>query len=644
MVNGSRAILESRNLPRESTKEVNFVVPYPQNLLFVGRTEELKTIHENFTKPRPTDTPCVYAITGTGGMGKTQIALQYAYQYRNEYTAIFWVSAASEDAIRTSFTNIMQHIIKEQARVMWSDRGDSPDYQAIGSKLGAGMQGLVDVNGKITTSANSEAFQNIRSALLNWLQSPDNSPWMLIFDNADDLETLNLETYLPTQGRGDILITSRRPEFSPELAQSVELDGLESESAVALLLKSAHLTDTSGVVDEAKPLVEKLGFMPLAISHAGCYLHKTKLPVEEYISQYERSFMVVQSAKPQFGWNYRNDTAATTWEISFSQIQVKDNEAAQLLLLCSYLNPEEIFEDLWHVCFGDVETQLLPEILPRGEEVFENQDLFEHLHNIARVLFYQGKYDSAMDWFQQALVGKETGLGQKHPSTLATAQNIALVLLQQRKLSDALQQFKRVLAKQEAVLGPSHRSTLSSMFYIAIVLSEQKEYDEAIQHFERLLAFAEVSLDMGYPSTLDITRKMAVVFSKQGRHDEAMQHFEQALAGTKAALGENHLKTLDILDGIAKDYYSRGDHEKAMQCYEKVLTGLKTVLGETHPSTLTTMHNIAMVFCDQGKYKEALQQFNQTLAVKKAVLGDDHPSTLKTGRELHRLMDYLNLT
>src|ERR1700756_5259503 len=86
--------------------------------------------------------------------------------------------------------------------------------------------------------------------------------------------------------------------------------------------------------NEASILVEKLGFMPLAISHAGCFLRETKVQVGEYLSYYDEAFMVVQSKKPKFGWNYQ-DTAATTWEISFSRIEKQDKDATRFLLTCS---------------------------------------------------------------------------------------------------------------------------------------------------------------------------------------------------------------------------------------------------------------------------------------------------------------------
>ncbi|KAF3147242.1 hypothetical protein TWF703_000082 [Orbilia oligospora] len=299
---------------REKIKGINFVIPFHMPFFrsnsFVGRAETLKQVHEYFSDSNLVDTPRIFALIGTGGMGKTQTALEYAYRHRHDYTAVFWISAASETTIR--------------------------------SKLG--IPGLIDEKG--TINANLESFDNIRLALFSWLQLPGNNRWLLIVDNADDLETFSIEEYLPNQGSGAIFITSRRPEFS-QSAKQVGLEGLDSKSAVALLLNLAHLTDSGVLENEAMKLVEKLGFMPLAISHAGCYIHETKLPLRNHLPYYNKAFMALQSRKPRFGWNYRNDTAATTWEISFSKVEERDKEAALLLLVCSYLNPEEIFDNMW---------------------------------------------------------------------------------------------------------------------------------------------------------------------------------------------------------------------------------------------------------------------------------------------------------
>lgn len=213
-------------------------MPFPHNDKFVGRVKELRQTHEYFSKPNLTDSPRVFALVGTGGMGKTQIALEYAYCHHRNYTAIFWVSAASEDTIRTSFVNIMQCIVEEQAKIALPE---PPDYQAIGLKLG--IPGLID--GKSgTVSTDLKAADNIRSALFSWLQLPRNSRWLLIFDNADDIETSKIQEYFPNHGGGAILITSRRRGFA-QAWEHVDLDGLDREDAVKLLLNLAHLTSTS---------------------------------------------------------------------------------------------------------------------------------------------------------------------------------------------------------------------------------------------------------------------------------------------------------------------------------------------------------------------------------------------------------------
>src|SRR4051812_14662273 len=87
--------------------------------------------------------------------------------------------------------------------------------------------------------------------------------------------------------------------------------------------------------------------MPLAISHAGCFLRETKADIEEYLGFYDEAFSTMQSKKPALGWDYRNDTAATTWEISFDAVNAKNKDAGPLFLVCSFLSPEDIGHELF---------------------------------------------------------------------------------------------------------------------------------------------------------------------------------------------------------------------------------------------------------------------------------------------------------
>ncbi|KAK6356082.1 hypothetical protein TWF718_000456 [Orbilia javanica] len=742
-------------------KAMNFIVPFRMPFLrnreFVGREGDLRQISNYFTESRSADTPCIFALTGTGGMGKTQIAIEYAYRHHHDYTAIFWISAASEDTIRASFIDMLQRIVKEQA-MMQSE--PTPDYEAISQTLG--IPGLINSRGEV--SADPGAASNIRLAVFGWLQLPGNNKWFLIFDNADDLETFDVQEYFPCHGGGAILITSRRPEFS-HTAEQADLDGLDRESATKLLLSLARLRDSPDAIgNEAIAIVEKLGFMPLAISHAGCFIREAKVPLGEYLLYYDKAFTTVQSRKPRFGWNYRNDTAATTWEISFSQIKKQDGEAATLLGICSYLNFEQIYEDFWvdersdrafqlkfknritllasyslvriasfgvfsihpvvhswarerlqglerlqalsraieilgkvstreamsresHNWDAREERRVMPHIgyLHRylgsnfsksvmHRKRFENIILFDAMDHIALVFENQGKYGEALQWYEQALTGKEKVLEKDHPLIFPTVHHVAMVFDKQSKYDKAMQWYERALAGyqktlnysgvvgvihnialafrnqgkddeamyyyglalagKEIILGKDHPAVFLTVHNIAVVLRDQGKYDEAMRWYERALAGCEKTLGKDHPSTLNTVNNIAIVFANQAKYDEAMRWFERALAGYEKALGKDHPSTLLTVNNIGLVLNSRGRHDDAMQWYERALAGKEKVLGEDHRSTLDTVSNIAAVFFNQDKCDEAVRWFERALAGYERVLGKDHPSTLDTVHQI----------
>ncbi|KAK6363277.1 hypothetical protein TWF730_000718 [Orbilia blumenaviensis] len=327
--------------PMKKTKfsyDVSLDLPFPRNRNFTSRRTELEAIDIYFSGYAYGGAP-IYAITGTGGVGKTQIALEYAYtRYAaRRFTAIFWISTATEESIQGSFLEIMQQIIDEQARASWPEPFD---YETIG--MGLGVSGLIDGNGRISRDSDPSLIQ---SALFNWFKLPGNDKWLLIFDNADDL-SFGVDKYFPNRG-GYILVTSRRPEFS-HCAEQANLDGLDEESATNLLLHLARLrSPTQNEIQQATEVVKKLGFLPLAITHAGCFIHEMNIPMKEYLRYYDNTFKEAQSKIPKVGWLYREDTAVTTWEISFAEIQKQDEQAAAILLTCGYLRCNNIPETLW---------------------------------------------------------------------------------------------------------------------------------------------------------------------------------------------------------------------------------------------------------------------------------------------------------
>ncbi|KAK6512501.1 hypothetical protein TWF481_001385 [Arthrobotrys musiformis] len=664
---------------RQIAYEVSPDLPSGRNRSFTGREEELEAISKFFAQSALRDEPVIYAITGTGGMGKTQIALEYAYREKNRFAAVFWVTAATEETVRTSFVKIMQQIVGAQVEAY---KPEPPDYGIIGASLG--IQRLLDRGGKV--SSDSGAIDDIRSALFSWLKAPGNRKWLLIFDNADDLETFDLDKYFPRSGGGGILVTSRRQEFSG-IAEQANLGGLDGESAVDLLLRLSQIKNPlENDKNHAAVIVKKLGFMPLAISHAGCFISQVRIPLSEYPQYYDNAFKKAQSRVPKLGWFYQNHsleasqkfkhTAVTTWELSFFEIQKQDMEAASLLLTCSYLNPMEISEDLWEDEPFDEESQIQvknrfsllasyslidrnragafsihPVVHDWTRERVNYSDRLQVMGSTVKVLGrtlrlpklfrpnreWDGREERRIMEHAEVLCKylesrlhellEQEGADGK-VNTLWAVYRIASIFNDQGKHKISMQWFQRALAISEKTLNEDHLLIIDIIGRIAGAFCSQGKYDDAMQLYQRALASCEKVF--GKIRLYHYESRIAGVLRCQGKYDDAMQWYQRAITGSEKALGENHPLTLDIVTSTATVFLDQAKYNDAMQWYQRALVGAEKVLDKDNPLILSIIHNIAIVFYYQDKYDDAMQWYRQALTGFERVFGKDDLSTLDT--------------
>ncbi len=224
--NDERVSLQNSRLP-------NPLIPSVPHKNFRGRDDELSWIKTAFSEAgKAPGTQRLAVLYGLGGIGKTQIGLRYAFQESSAYRAIFWMDASTEASILYSFLEVAQCLVDWAARV----RGTAVNFTRIGYDLG--LASVVDPGTGQVVANDTASRKAIVNALKSWLARQENDGWLLVFDNADDLEAVNLPNYFPCAPNGDILVTSRQTQ-SILIGPSLEVKPLPADDADAVLQQIA---------------------------------------------------------------------------------------------------------------------------------------------------------------------------------------------------------------------------------------------------------------------------------------------------------------------------------------------------------------------------------------------------------------------
>lgn len=238
-----------------------------------------------------------------GGSGKTQAALQFATQNRHKYDSGVWFFNADSNAtLQADFTRI---------------------YEML--KLGHAS--------------------NKVDAVKQWFSKAGNSDWLLIFDNADDLNSIRISRFLPASS-GDVIITSRDRAVIDSVAKKGYLmETLTTNEAVTVLLHKAGIDDASPEnLKLAREIVKRLGCLPLAVDQGGAYIRSRNKTLAEYQRLFEERQLEVLTFKPRLA-EY-DKTVLTAWEVNFKQVEIDSKEASNLLLLFCFLDFTDIFESM----------------------------------------------------------------------------------------------------------------------------------------------------------------------------------------------------------------------------------------------------------------------------------------------------------
>ncbi|KAI0887873.1 uncharacterized protein GGS22DRAFT_90148 [Annulohypoxylon maeteangense] len=656
-------------------KPTYFMVPFGRNGNFVGRESILQRLLKRIP-PRANKDDCQRtALEGLGGIGKTQIALEAAYQVRDHHPecSVFWVPAV--DA--ASFENA---------------------YRDIGRQLG--VKGIDNDQDEVKTL--------VQAALSN--ESAGN--WLLIIDNADDLELLftdlALFDYLPFSRQGSILFTTRTHEATVKLDISQKditiVTGMNEDEATNLLragLKESQICDG----ESTKNLLEFLANLPLAIKQASAYLARTGMSVQKYL-QHCRSNdktmvkLLSQDFEDRGRYKDMNNPVATTWLISFNHIDRDYPLAARYMrFICclaekdipvSLLPPEEdglrvdeaigilkgyafIMErsdpesfDIhrlvrlamrnwlqtnkeWQEWTTNVFQHLAEEYpfpenenrsawmryLPHGQAVLELEDMsvdekanIDLLIVLAQSYSLLGKYNEAERTYRNILYLEERLFGKEDPETISTMNSLALNLYYQGKYEEAEPLYQQKIEFYKRVYGEEHYQTLNGMNNLALVFYDQGKHKQAEKIHRQILDIRMRVVGKEDPDTLATMNNLAAILCFQKNYEEAEQMHRQILDLRTQVLGNEHPDTLASINNLALVLADQGKNKEAKQMHRYILNIRMRVLGKEHPDTLTSINNLALIFNNEKRYEKAERMWRETLDLNKQILGEENPTTL----------------
>ena len=213
---------------------IPFRLPYGRDDKFRGREEILHQMDGRLRNASEETQHRAVVLYGTGGAGKTEIAVEYAYIHRTKYNSIFWIDCSSQSEIYRHFWKAADRLVKHYQQVHKGQKS----YIEIAARLR--LVNLIDDNGSLSTE--SQHAGQIVDAVKEWISNNQNHQWLLVFDNYDDIDSFTPQDYVPESPQGSIIITSRRRDLNI-ISFEIEVEEMSMEEALEVFVAAARLPE-----------------------------------------------------------------------------------------------------------------------------------------------------------------------------------------------------------------------------------------------------------------------------------------------------------------------------------------------------------------------------------------------------------------
>ncbi|MEU4442186.1 FxSxx-COOH system tetratricopeptide repeat protein [Actinosynnema sp. NPDC050801] len=577
----------------------------PRNPHFTGRAEQLAALH------RASGTVSVHSVRGMGGVGKSQLAIEYAHRFAGEFDVVWWIPA-------------------EQPTVI-------PDhFAALADAVG------LTVRGDPVAAVHAVLRQQRR--------------WLLVFDNADDADVLR--AVLPS-GPGRVLVTTRRAGFDA-LGVVLDLDVLDRADSVGLLKR--RLPDAAD--RELAALAEVVADLPLAIEQAAAYVNATGLSVTAYTELLrERTAEMIEQGRVAG----RDGALASQWDVSLTALAERHPAARQLLDLLANLAPEPVPLDLFT---GHADALPDPLRAAVGDPITWNNTisaLLDHylVHRTAGYLTIVHRL------FRQALRAREPAdrparvtaveLVNRHlpdsiraepdrwpiwreflPHVLAVTEDdlpvgqlglvepvlellneAATYLRVHGRVSDAASITLRVASLAIEHLGPADPLVATFIGNHASALSDLGHHDDARRLAEQSHSILEATLSPDDVRLALSLGNLGEMLRVAGKPAEARLILERAIELDRG--DERREGFVYRLSNLGLALVALGELTTAEAHYRRALAIAEAAWGPEHPDIAELLNNLAFALIDQGRPAEAMALLRRAIPLTRAAFGPKHP-------------------
>ncbi|MFJ8431569.1 FxSxx-COOH system tetratricopeptide repeat protein [Kitasatospora sp. NPDC094019] len=598
-----------------------------RNRHFIGRSTILDRMRERFGGGDGKTPASVQVLVGLGGIGKTQIAVEYTHRFLADYDLVWWIDAEQSDLVTDSLAELAHRL-----------------GLRTGESLGA-------------------ATEAARDALR---RGEPTSRWLLVLDNVDT--AAEIARHLP-DGPGHVLITSRHAEW-PTWAEEVEVDVFGRAESVEHL--TARIPGVSPA--DAERVAEAVADLPLAVEVAAAWLAETATPVDDYVAQLRDASARMLALNTPVDYPA---PAGATWNISLARLRDRSPAAARLLQLCAFLAAEPIAMRLVH---GD---EMVRALVPYDADLGDPMLLGSVLQAISRLALakvepgghglqihrlVRAAVRATLDEEEQrttrhaahlVLAGARPAVGDtEDPANWPAYETIwphlmpsgahdcddpgtRLLLIDRIRylrtrgdLDAALQLGRTLDAHWTAKLGEDDRQTLLLRFHLAGVLRSRGDYADALALDEAVLERQRRGFGEHHPYTLLTAGSLAADRRATGRFDAALELDRETLEQLREEFGANNALTLAMANDLALDHRLTGDFAIAHDLDRDTFERRATALGTRHPATLVSRANWARGLRDLGHHRSSLDVLGETLAELRGILDEDAPECLDVADSL----------